>query len=160
MTRILAVDPSSTALGLYDGERARTIATTAKMLRPERLGHMLDALYQDFVQAGGYDFVVYEEQFVRGGAATKAIYGAVGIVEAIATSSGAGVMPLPQSSVREWAQKKAEWAGRLKRDDIKQVYAIVAKTLAPAGTVFNTQDEMDAACLYYFVREKGIVENG
>lgn len=149
MTRILAVDPSSTEVGLYDG---RSLCFTIKLKgdRPARLGELFKEL--DY-HAIGYDFVVYEEQFVRGGAATKALYAAVGIIEAAATIHGQGVMSVPQSTLRKWAESKVG-----KAPDTKTLMRWVAAERLTADTPLpRTEHEWDAAALWFYIQEKGII---
>lgn len=151
MSKILAIDPSSTALGVYDGEAHCTIVANGKSPRPERLCFIATKLSDFMAIHGPYDFVVYEEQFVRGGAATKALYGIVGIIECMSISMGAGVMPLPQGTLRKWAA--SEGPDNCKG---KELYQRVAVSRDPnlAGTSVS-EHVFDAACIYYFIKDKG-----
>ena len=152
MAKILAIDPSTTQLGLYNGELHATLAASAKSPRPERFSYIAARL-SDFLQdTGPYDFIVYEEQFVRGGAATKALYGIVGIIECLAITSGAGVMSLPQGTLRKWA--KQEGPDGLKGKELYQRVAIqFDERLAVDPSV--SEHAFDAACIYYFIQHKG-----
>lgn len=153
VSKILAIDPSTTNMGLYDGQRSLLISATAK-LRAERLGFICEALSTFMSDYGPYDFVVYEEQFQRGDAATRCLYGIVGVIEAVANLCGAGVMPVPQGTLRSWAALQGV-DPKLKG---KELYAKVA-ALYDDGLASRkvSEHEMDAACVYHFVRDKAII---
>lgn len=156
--RILAVDPGSTSLGLYDGKHSLTLEAKGK--RPERLASLAGDFLMAMQDHGPYDFVVYEEQFVRGGAATKALFGIVGIIEALSVNHFAGVMSVPQSTLRKWAAQVSDW-GPVKRGDEKELMGRIASEVALRGFArASTEHERDAACLWYYIREKGTINNG
>ena len=106
------------------------------------------------VDYGPYDFVVYEEQFVRGDAATRCLYGVVGVIESVAIMCGAGVMPVPQGTLRSWAALQGA-DPQLKG---KELYAVVA-ALYDDGLASRkvSEHEMDAACVYHFVKDKAVI---
>ena len=155
MTKILAVDPGTTEMGLYDGSHYTTIAANRKKPRYERLGFMAEKLGSWFAEFGPYDFVVYEEQFVRGGPATKALYGVVGVIEALSTMSGAGVMPIPQGTLRRWAEK--EGPDGLKGKALYEQIAVNKDEYLAAGPGV-TEHVFDAACIYYFIEAEGSIQ--
>jgi len=159
MTRILAIDPGSNEVGLYWGPgQSTTLYLTdmslskskrAKTPRSHRLGILARKLdgYLRYIQP---DFVVYEEQFVRGGAATKALFGAVGVIEAAAFQVNAGVMSVPQSTLRKWAAARATEA----QATPKRLYAWVARSF---DVTPKTEHELDACVLWHFIQEQGEV---
>lgn len=155
MTKILAIDPGTNQLGLYDGENCGTLEATKKWHRPQRLSFMMSEL-TDFLDIHGpYDFIVYEGQFVRGGAATKALFGVVGVVEAVAHFNGAGVMDVPQATVTKWCKEKAGIEKGAKVDR-KALMEQVVNGMNPA-VVPESEHEYDAACLWYYIKEKGLI---
>lgn len=150
--RLVTVDPGSHVAAAASAGRSSTfhLSGDAKKPRerPARLGSLAEQL-TDFLYEHPADFVVYEEQFVRGGAATKALFGAVGVIEAIAASCGCGVTSVPQSSLRKWAlamfpELKGEW---------KALYRAVAKRYRPQAEPKMTEHECDAVALYHYVVE-------
>jgi Holliday junction resolvasome RuvABC endonuclease subunit len=146
--RILAIDPSSTCMGLYDGTSSVTIASLGD--RPKRLAELATQLV-GFLQMSQPDVVVYEEQFVRGRAATVALYGAVGLIEATATQYGAAVIPAPQATLRKWCQGKV---GKIK--DTKELMQKAASHCMCGKSnvaVPQTEHEWDAAAIYYYAKE-------
>lgn len=151
MTRILAIDPGSQFVGLHDGNNRGSLDLTKGRKkvpeRPERLGYLAETLADWIAMFGPYDFVAYEEQFVRGGAATKALFGAVGVIEAVAWSAGCGVLSVPQSSVRKWVRG---FTPSLK--DPKKMYACAAAHLG-AETEGWTEHEIDAFVILTYVKE-------
>jgi len=153
--KILAVDPGTIELGLYDGDNSATIVTSRKNPRPERLAFMASKLADFIAIHGPYDFIVYEEQFVRGNAATKALYGVVGVIECVSISCGAGVMALPQSTLRKWAQ--SEGPEGLKGKELYQKVA-VSKDARLAADTSVTEHVFDAACIYHFIQAKGTIQ--
>lgn len=155
--KLLAIDPGSKELGLYDGNVAATLYLGEKNAdRPDRLADLGVQLNDFIAEHGPYDFVAYEEQFVRGGATTKALFGVVGIIECTAVNSGAGVLSVPQSMIRKWAGEMAEWAGKVAGHE-KEVYKTAAMTCAHVDMEFSSEHEYDAACVYYYVTQKGLV---
>lgn len=161
--KILAIDPGTNELGLYDGERAATLSVSKKkMVRSERLAELGVKLVDFMFEHGPYDFVVYEEQFCRGDGATRALYGMIGVIECSAVNSGAGAMPIPQATIRKWAHEKLqEMAGMpmsrpKNREEWKARLETLAISLKPHTLDLTTQDEHDAACIYFFFEQKGI----
>lgn len=156
--RLLAVDPGSMNTGLYDGQTAELIELSSKKLGnpnanvAERLALLMNRL-SEYLLLNPVDFVVYEEQFVRGGPTTKALFGAVGIIEAVAHNNSAGTMSVPQASIRKWAYRKAFEAvgeAELNRLDTKGVYRCVAGLYTNAAL---SEHECDAVCIYHYVLE-------
>lgn len=158
--RILAIDPGSFQVGAYWGEgRSKTLhlydtgKSKAKIVatpRPARLSSLATQLYE-LLDSHPIYFVVYEEQFVRGGAATKALFGAVGVIECVAHTCGAGVMSVPQSTLRKWALSKL--SGLPKVRTAKELYSEVAASYADTSRM--TEHEKDACVLWNFVQEEG-----
>lgn len=149
--KILAIDPGSNNMGLYDGEAGATLVANRGEPRAQRLAALMDQLTKFFAQNGPYDFVVYEEQFVRGGPATKALYGVVGIIEAVSAYAGAGVMPLPQGTLRKWAAQQMK---ELKGKELYEKLAVARdpRLLQLPGV---TEHVFDAACVYHFISDNG-----
>ena len=159
MSKILSIDPSSTEVGLYDGERAYTIVANKKKPRPERLAFIMQHLSSFIAANGPYDFVVYEEQFTRGGAATKALFGAVGVLEAVSITMGAGVMPIPQGTLRKWAMAEYNMTGVLSSKASKELYEKIARHYDPrVEHGYASEHEMDAAAMYYFIQAEGEIQ--
>lgn len=156
--KLLAIDPGSTELGLYDGERAATISG-GKGARAERLAKIGVGLVDFLTEHGPYDFVVYEEQFSRGDGATRALYGCVGVIECSAINSGAGVMSVPQPTMRAWAALGFIGSRPKKREEWKRLYMVLGVNEACSqGVDLKTQDEYDAACIYAYIMDQGIFE--
>jgi Holliday junction resolvasome RuvABC endonuclease subunit len=164
VVKILAVDPGSNEVGLYWGpglsktlyliDQSLSKSARAKTPRPERLARLLEK-FQYALEMIGPHYVVYEEQFVRGGAATKALFGAVGVIEAVATKYGAGVMPVPQSTMRKWAVSRV--CGEVKTLNAKGLYATVSRQF---DSSCETEHERDACVLWRFIQEQGEFEHG
>lgn len=153
--KLLAVDPGSQTVGLYAPEFVRTLDLMQgekKVERPERLSRLMVQFAEAMIDAGPVDFVVYEEQFVRGGATTKALFGAVGVIEAVAGLQFAGVVSVPQASLRKWAWGTLMKAGKAK-DTMgdKQVYKAVASLYT--DTSGFDEHQCDACCVYHFTME-------
>lgn len=154
--KLLAIDPSSTLVGLYASNKTAQLnlvdlCKSKAPKRAERLGVLAEAL-ADFLQRfGPYDFVAYEEQFVRGNAATRALYGAVGVIEAVAETSGVGTLAVPQATLRSWVDKKLTENNVTPIGDAKKRYSAVDKILG--GNIMETQDEKDAKAIWFFVME-------
>lgn len=147
--KLLAVDPGSNSVGLFDGKTYTTLVAPKTQQRPERLAFIGRGFVDFLDKHGPYDFVVYEEQFVRGGPATRALYGAVGVIECSAINSGAGIMSVPQSSIRQWAAHTVGgWKG-----DTKGLMVAAAEKSGYSGA--QTEHEWDAACLYAYTLAKG-----
>lgn len=161
--KLLAIDPGSNEVGLYWGVgKSLTLYLTDQTLkkhkraavsRPERLASLAMQLSSFLVDVGPFDFGVYEEQFVRGGGATKALFGAVGVIEAVLHTHWAGVMSVPQSSTRKWARGAGKDFGDV---GPKQLNALLAERLG-GRDVERTEHEADACVLYWFMRENGEV---
>ncbi len=148
--KILAIDPSSTFVGVYDGTGGEVIKG-GDGERAERLANIGYELSEVMNQGEPYDFVVYEEQFVRGDAATRCLYGAVGIIEAVAINSGAGVMPVPQGTLRQWASKIVG-----KKFKGKELYKTIACHYDRRLMASTTSEHvLDAAAVYYFIQHNG-----
>ena len=143
--RVVAIDPGTNAMGFYTPGLAQTFYAPPKAGRPERLAAIMDALEYRLDRAGPFDFVVYEEQFVRGGPATKALYGVVGIIEALAVKHGAGVMSVPQSHIRKFLGEKPA-KGETWKD-------VMARFALARGFQFGSEHEADAFTLYTYVME-------
>ena len=146
--KLLAIDPGTNLVGLYcnqHGARVLNVRPHKKAPRAERLA-CLAAKLSDELAGRDYDFVVYEEQFTRGNAATRALYGAVGVIEAVAIACGAGAMPIPQPTIRKWAKGQIIAYQDL---DPKRLYRVVASPF-PAEW---TQDEVDAYVIYKYATE-------
>ena len=150
--RILAIDPGTKQLGLYDGEQGMTMFADPKKSRPERLAELGLKLVEWLEEQEPYDFVVYEEQFTRGDAATRALYGVVGIIECAAINAGAGVMPLPQGTLRKWAELEDTSGAKG-----KGLYESLAVTRDPRLMHLPgvTEHVFDAACVYHFIADHG-----
>lgn len=154
VAKILAIDPSSTEVGLFDGNMAHTIIAP-KAPRPERLAYIFRELINWLHSNGPYDFVVYEEQFARGGPATRALYGAVGVIEAASVMQGAGTMSIPQETLRGWLAKQLG-IKKIKRSEEKKAMAEVS-AFYYADKSLETEHEKDAACLLAFTITQGEV---
>lgn len=153
MARVLAIDPSSTEVGVFTGGYYTTIVANKKSPRSERLGFIANALAEIIEQFEGFDFIIYEEQFVRGDAATRALYGAVGIIEAVGTLSGAGVMPIPQSTVRKWVRECLDPPVKLPP---KELYREAAALFYGHDFAERaTEHECDAAVIYHYIKQNG-----
>ena len=167
--KLIAIDPGSTQVGLYDGHKAATFElrrmkrsgvpdTTG---RPERLANL--AMMLGAALNLGYDYLVYEEQFVRGGAATKALFGAVGVIEAVAHSAGVGVAPIPQGALRKWSNEQLA-ADRIVIPEGKGADKLRLRTAAELLVPRDrfdvskfTEHECDAAVLWHYAMQKGEV---
>lgn len=150
--RILAVDPGSHVAAAASAAHSVTYVLSRNPKRaderPSRLSSLAEQLTET-IHLFHPDFVVYEEQFVRGGAATKALFGAVGVIECVAASNGCGVTSVPQSSLRKWAlamfpELKGRW---------KDLYRAVAARYRPQAEPKMTEHECDAVALYHYVME-------
>lgn len=161
--KLLAIDPGSNEVGLYWGPgTGRTLYLTDQALkkhkraavsRPERLASLATQLSTFLVEQGPFDFCAYEEQFVRGGGATKALFGAVGVIEAVLSTHWVGVISVPQSTTRKWATDAWAHLG----PQSKERNRLVAHSLDPDDTV-RTEHEADACVLYWFMQKKGEVD--
>lgn len=155
---IIAIDPGTFEVGVYREGQAHTlylydrtlsVARQKRTTRPYRLSSLATQLQPLLYNL---DFLVYEEQFVRGGAATKALFGAVGVIEAIAECAGLGVMSVPQSTTRKWVKEQCENA-KLTPSDIKDPKAWTRLYAHMQGLELATEHEYDAYCLYEYVKE-------
>lgn len=163
--KLLAIDPGSNEVGLYWGPgTGRTLYLTDQSLkkhkraatpRPERLASLAAQLASFIEEHGPFDFAAYEEQFVRGGGATKALFGAVGVIEAVLSTHFVGVISAPQSSTRKWAKGKTASAER----DPKLLNLLLSGQLDPTGRpgALRTEHEADACVLYWYMKENGEV---
>ena len=162
---LLAIDPGSNEVGLYWGPgRSRTLYLTDQSLskskraqtpRPERLANLLQQL-DDFIDDHKleFQFAAYEEQFVRGGGATKALFGAVGVAEAAATRRGLGMISIPQSTVRKWTMRYSRGEGGAKGGN-----SACAKYHEPMRWLSEmTEHERDACAIWYYMQENGEVD--
>lgn len=153
--RVLAVDPGSVEIGLFDGKRGTTLSVDPKMPRPERLAALGELFKQHLQNNDVFDFVVYEEQFVRGGAATKALFGIVGIIEATSINMGTGVMSVPQSTTNKWKKARLEEeTGCKPPKKSKLLNELVSQTY---GSKVSTEHEHDAACIWHYINETGVI---
>lgn len=152
--KLLAIDPGTYQAGFYSSVRRATLSMNhIKEGRPRRLSTLATFLAELIVEDGGYDFIAYEEQFVRGGAATKALFGAVGVIEAIADTSGCGVLSVPQSTVRTWLVEK--WSQPKSKDPKVYTDAAARYLVGAKEHALMTEHEKDACCIYHYVMEKG-----
>lgn len=156
--RLLAIDPGSNEVGLYWGPGTRKTLKLyetrlpVKTPRPRRLNNLAKQLADAVFEFGPFDFAVYEEQFVRGGPATKALYGAVGVLEAVLDLHEIGIMALPQSTVRRWAKQQLPVGGSIL--GAKLLYSAVASIKDPQIEQ-RSEHEDDACVLWHFTRENG-----
>ena len=94
----------------------------------------------------GWDVVIYERPFVRGGHATRALWGLAGLIEAVFGGSAA-IMDLTPGSIKKWATGHG---GASK------------EPMQTAAMLFGYPDlnehEADAVCLYFLARELCKVE--
>ncbi len=149
--KLLAIDPSTTLLGLYSDNKTAQIDITSlcnskKPERAERLAKLAEVL-ADFLQKfGPYDYVAYESQF-----SGVALPAAVGVIEAVSWTSGSGVFPVHQSKLRAWVNEKLKENNVTPIGDAKKRYSAVDKILG--GNTVETQDEKDAKAIWFFVME-------
>ncbi len=139
---ILAIDPSTTALG-YAFSDGRLGTLTMAGARQVRLAKLLEGL-QDL--STSCDVVAYYRPFARGADATRCGWGAVGVVEAV-FGRQAAVLDVAEITVRAWHKFPA----KLARADLKKFSVDLANKL---GYHPVTHDEADAALLLHYVQEK------
>lgn len=149
--KLLAIDPGSRVMGwaFVDTDKGGIIETgvivATGSTRPERLGSILHQLTR-FIKDRLPDYVAYEEQFVRGGAATKALFGVVGVIEAVANIANAGVIAAPQSMTVKWLARELNTTDTKDRKALYKRYATEQlKIIRPE------QDEYDAASILSFI---------
>lgn len=154
--RILAIDPGTNEVGFCgpDGSGTWRLNPRKKADRAERLAGLaaqLAAALTDDGEGGRanpFDFVVYETPFCRGRDATRCLWGAAGVIEAIAHSCGVGVYDVNNAALRRWATGSG--AKRVK-DKSAAENPMMVKAVALVGTPVHTEHEADAICLYYYV---------
>ncbi len=159
--KLLAIDPSTTEVGVYDGFSAETWKLGGKKAKlSERLGDLMVRVAEKLTEEpdNPFDFVACEENFMRNKATTEALNKALGVIEAMAWNSGAGFMMVPNGTVRAWATG----TGRKQvsdKDDADNPMFAKARLLVPRK-MWHTLDQhtADAICIYNYVIEKGWVD--
>lgn len=171
MRPLIAIDPGSFAVGVYAGPGTGAVLSTVDASlsaskqkatpRPERLAKLAEKLndYLEGLRAKGPlpPFAAYEEQFVRGGGATKALFGAVGVIEAVLTMNNVGVIAIPQSTTRRWATEKMQFLKQRHGASVdpKLMNRFLAAQLDRSLPLSVSQDVADACVLYHFVQDQG-----
>ena len=151
--RLLAIDPGTNFVGVCSAYDHRTwnLNPTKKAGRAERLSllaeKLTDALSEDYTNP--YDFVVYETPFCRGRDATRCLWGAAGVIEAVAHSCGVGVYDVNNAALRRWATGSGK---KQVKDKGSKDNPMMQKALTLAKGPL-TEHEADATCLYHYVLE-------
>ena len=160
--KILAVDPSTTSCGVFDGVTPET--WVFKGTRPVRFAAFAEQFSAKLKQAADtgmpFDVVIYEYAFARGADATRCGWGMDGIIEALATSGGCAVIDVQNGTLKKWAReqgaiitpgnKKKKVKGNGKQGMIDFVLAKFAIPVA-------SDDEADAIAAWHYAREKAVV---
>lgn len=146
--KLLAIDPGSYHAGFYDGHQAQTCHFKGTL--PQRLGlfhYELDFRLNTLAPKVP-DVIAFEESFMRGIAATKALYGQAGIIMALAERHGCAVLPIKITDWKKWAKLQV---GTVKSDD-KQPTIELAQTLT--GLRDLNEHEADAIIIWHYVMAK------
>ena len=112
------------------------VTRKGKARRPGRLARFMAELDLQLMLMGDIDAVIYERPFARGAAATRALWGYAGIVEALAHARGAAVLDLTPGQIKKWATGDA----RATKEDM----LVAAKKMGYLG---DNEHEADAYCL-------------
>lgn len=153
--RIFAIDPSTTQLGFcYDNTHGETSLNfhriNSKQDRPARLRQVF-LFCMAFFEQQKPDVVIYYKAFHRGEAASRAAFGASGIIEALADYNDAAVLSVTDTTVRAYFGIKSGLPkGVKRRADLKQQSLAKASEL---GYNPSNDDEADAALLYHYAKE-------
>ncbi len=118
---------------------------TFEGLRSERAGATLLFLHRLFREIKAdkalqlADAVVYEQPFARGEAATRALWGIAGLIEATATNAGFGIVSVTPGEIKKFAVGK----GRAEKTEMIEA----AQMLGYTG---DNEHEADAWCLLHY----------
>ena len=93
-----------------------------------------------------FDTVVFELPFCRGRAATRALWGMAGVVEAVASVSAA-VLDVNLQTIKKWAGAK----GRMSKD-------VTTEKCWSLGVVPEDDNHADAVCLAFYAAETMEIE--
>lgn len=110
----------------FKGDRVTRAANTLAALQ---------AMREQFEAAGGVDAVVYERPFARGQAATRALWGIAGLIEAV-FGDHCAVLDWTPSEIKLWAIDNA----KATKEDM-----VLAASLT--GYTGDNEHEADAWCL-------------
>lgn len=145
---IIAFDVGS-LLGVAIGLNGKVGAHQTIQLRGEnREQKLADAMniLPGLIRHSGASACIYEKPFVRGDAATRLLWGLVGVIEAVATAEGLPVVDATATQVRAHVFNQAH--GMKKPDIIKAV----TKRLGLSRPV--DEHEADAIALLIYALEK------
>lgn len=160
--KILAVDPSTTSCGVFDGVTPET--WVFKGNRPVRFAAFAERLSAKLKEAADtdmpFDVVIYEYAFARGADATRCGWGMDGIIEALATSGGCAVIDVQNSALKAWARSRgAEIIPANKKKKVKGngKQGMIDFVLEKFGIAVSSDDEADAISAWNYAREKAVV---
>lgn len=118
------------------------IERSAGMIREHWLACIMGNLEIYFQARGKFDLAIYERPFARGQAATRALWGQAGVVEAVATRHGLPVLDMPPSTIKKFATGHGHAS--------KQDMMAAAKQF---GYKSDNEHEADAVCLLKYAEK-------